>query len=306
VLGASWILIDRFTGSIAGVARAAEKIAAGDFSQKLGPVRNDELGVLYQSFNDMTKKLEQSYSDLELKISELKAARKKLLHSERMALMGEAVSKVSHEIQNKISGVSIWVQNLEMYLRTDDTAQAYIQELEIALDSFYQMMMRFKQFYREPVLHKSDVDICALFKQNMIWVEKECQDKKLRVNVTCHETVSARIDSELMSAAILNIMRNAIEFSPVDGVIDIDIENHDDKILITISDQGPGIDSGDIDEIFQPFYTTKSSGSGLGLPIAQNIVAAHGGKINVQNRTHGTQFTIQFPQKGTDNEHPDR
>ncbi len=298
-----WAAGTRLSQSLRNVAQVASQVAEGDFSQKLNATQQDELGVLYRAFNEMTDKLQTSYDTLrqtnrELadKVQELSDTRKILSQKERLALVGEAVSKVSHEIQNKIGGVSIWVQNLEIYLGDDERAQVFIQELKQALNSFMHMMVHFKRFYREPVLDREQVSFPDLIKNAVLQVQKEADSKRLRIDV---EEASAlphlSADSAQLTDVFVNLLLNAIYFSPEDGRIQIHVVENSDGVSVSISDDGPGLQM-DPDQLFQPFVTSKSSGSGLGLAIAQNIVRAHRGQITCTNReAGGACFTVNLP-----------
>ena len=154
-----WALTSRMAASLHNLAEVADAVAGGDLSRRISVRRNDELGRLIDSFNAMTTRLEASYTELHevnrqlhAKINELMRARLRLSEKQRMAAVGEALSQVSHEIQNKIGGVGVWVQNLERYSARDDNTSLCIRELKAALASFLDTLVHFKRFYREPTL----------------------------------------------------------------------------------------------------------------------------------------------------------
>lgn len=284
-----WVLANQISRSIGQVAQVAHEVADGDYSKKLSVRRNDELGVLFHAFNNMTSRLEE-------KIKELSDARKVLSQKQRLALVGEAMSKVSHEIQNKIGGVSIWVQNLDRYLEKDKNAQVYIVELRQALNSFMETMVHFKRFYRAPALQIESVEPAKFFEETIERVKSDAEAKDVSIVLSIkRELPVVALDVKTMQDALVNVLLNAIYFSPEEGKINLSCALSENKLLISILDEGPGI-QGDIEQLFQPFYTTRESGSGLGLAIVKNIVIAHGGHIFCENRPPaGACVTIELP-----------
>jgi signal transduction histidine kinase len=296
-------LVRRFSRSLRDITRVAVDVADGDFSRKLTVSRNDELGVLFQAFNEMTDKLKSSYEnlrqmnrELETKIHELTETRRELTQKQRLALVGEAISKISHEIQNKIGGVSLWVQNLERSVDVRSPAQISLVELKKAMRSFMDMLVNFKRFYRAPHLNITSIPSQDFLEQCVSRVRPDLDSKQIRciLNVTYSRTL--QIDQNQMTDAIVNLLLNAIYYTPEHGEIQIRSSRTGNEYYLSITDQGPGIPPSAIHELFQPFYTTKASGSGLGLAIAQNIVQAHGGRITVNNpRQGGVCFSIMLP-----------
>ena len=299
----AWFVGRRFAASVRDVTTVAAKVAQGDFTEKLIDTRRDELGALFHTFNEMTTKLQHSYDELrtanlrlEDKIQELTETRKELSQKQRLALVGEALSKMSHEIQNKIGGVSIWVQNLERYLETDVNARDYIHELKNAIASFMEMLVHFKRFYRESVLARENTNISDILHESIEAVNLDIEEKKITISLDVQESNALEIDRSQIKDMLLNLLLNAVFYTPQGGEISIRSVQQGSGLLIQIQDQGPGVPDFNKELIFQPFFSTKSSGSGLGLAISQNIVIAHGGQIQVTNaKTGGAVFEILLP-----------
>jgi signal transduction histidine kinase len=301
-------LILRIAASLSRVTEVAQVVAGGDFSRRIEIApRHDEIGLLITSFNTMTEKLERSYralnevnEKLRRKVRDLIRTRRRLSQKQRLALVGEAMSKTSHEIQNKISGIGIWVQNLEQFGAKDETAAECILELKAALASSQDMLFHFKQFYRQPPLQIAEIDAAELIDLSLARVASDSQAKGLAiVREGGWEPMTIRIDISLMSDAVVNILLNAIHFSPDRGTLILGLRRNENHAVFSFRDQGPGLQAAD--SLFQPFYTTKPAGSGLGLAIARNIVTAHSGRIRGYNRPDGGAcFEIRLPlQPGT-------
>ena len=299
----SAIIGHRIRRSIQEVSNRALEVAGGQFDVTLPSERHDEFGGLFNAFNQMTQNLKTSYDDLkrmnqelEIKIDELRNTRLELSKKQRLALLGEAISKISHEIQNKIGGVHIWVQNIERILPHDENAQLHLHELKKALSSLMDRLIHFKRFYREPELHKTSVDICQ-------WLQKiteahalEFKNKDIHVELNIDPLLpEVNMDIVQMEDAMVNLLLNAVYASPSGGTVTLSAQEKDKKIHLSVQDEGPGIEE-ECETLFQPFYTTKASGSGLGLSIVQKIVHAHHGHITCSNvPTKGAVFTITLP-----------
>jgi len=294
----------RVSKSITKMARVADTVAAGDLNQKIDIDRNDELGVLINSFNQMVEKLKISYEnlqitnkDLEEKIEELTTTKAKLSEKEKLAVIGETVSKISHEIQNKIGGISIWIQNIELQYSDDVTAMMYLNEIKSTLNSFLYMLINFKKFYRVPQLNTSMIDLKDLIEKVVENYKSDSENKKVNIVLNGGSNVPRlSLDALLMEEVILNMLINAAYYSPEDGTIAIRCTSHDEVVEIEITDEGPGIQEEVADKIFVPFFTTKPSGSGLGLAIVKNVIEAHSGSVTASNtETGGACFRITLP-----------
>jgi signal transduction histidine kinase len=297
------MLIARVAVSLGRVTEVAQAVAAGDFLRRIEiKPRNDEIGLLISSFNQMTEKLEKSYKalkgvneQLRRKVRDLIRTRRRLSEKQRLALVGEAMSKTSHEIQNKIGGMAVWTQNLERYGAQDETAAECIRELKAALASSQDMLLHFKQFYRQPPLQIAEINASELIDVSLARVASDIQSKGLTVVREVDEKqMPVRIDLSRMSDAVVNILLNAIHFSPDRGILTLGLHRNQKNAVFSFSDQGPGLK--DTDKLFRPFYTTRPAGSGLGLAIAGNIVTAHSGRIRGFNLPEGGAcFEIHLP-----------
>ncbi len=305
IFGLIYIISGRISKSLNKITEAAGEIAAGEFSHKIDVEREDELGTLVNSFNKMAENLEimfnklnESNKELERKIKELTDTKIELSEKQRLALIGETVSKISHEIQNKMSGISIWVQNLEMQAESGSPLRLYVNEIKTALASFMNLLVNFKKFYRRPQLLLAETDIEELVNNILKKYSQQIEEKEIKVEKLFPENSPAiNIDKGMIEETIENILLNAIFFTPQKGKIKFSLIFKNGKIEINICNTGKAITVEPPNKIFQPFFTTKSSGSGLGLAICKNAVEAHGGKILVHNKENeGVCFTIIFPE----------
>jgi signal transduction histidine kinase len=134
-------------------------------------------------------------------------------------------------------------------------------------------------------------------KESVRLIEKDAQKR----GVSIHTEIPAMaeetlIDPQLLKSAILNILINAMEASPEGGVIDVGTAESDGQIIMTVADHGDGIPSEIIDRVFDPYFSTKSSGTGLGLSLTKTIIEKHGGEISLESHSgEGTTVTVTIP-----------
>ncbi len=298
------IYANKISKSLNKVTAIAKRVGEGDFENKIDIKRNDELGLLIDSFNNMIDELKISYDKLHLtnkelkeKLEELTQTRIELSKKQKLAFIGETISKISHEIQNKISGVSVWVQNLEMQVPKNENITLYVTEIKSSLNSFMEMLRNFKKFYRKPYLEKQKIDLIKIVENIINRYNSDMENKGIEIvkNIECTNS-TATLDKNLITEVVENLFVNAIYFTPENSKIEIRIKNTTENIILTICDEGPGITTENYDNIFTPFFTTKSSGSGLGLAIAKNIIEAHNGTIEViKINGRGACFKITLP-----------
>lgn len=297
------IISKQLTSSLDNITSVAGKISEGDFSDKISLHRNDEIGTLIDAFNQMVDKLNSTFTQLDssnkqLKenIEELVRTREKLSQNEKLALIGETVSKISHDIQNKIGGISIWIQNLELYENSDETIKLYVNEMKDALCSFMEMLTDFKKFYRESALNLEKVNIQKLILRSIGCFKNEIQTKKINLKISLGHNIFLLIDRIKIDEVISNLIINAIYYAPKNSNMDIIGKEIDNYYNLTIIDDGRGISQDEQDKLFQPFYSTKPNGSGLGLAICLSIIKSHKGEISIKNiKNRGACVNIKLP-----------
>ena len=228
------------------ITKVANAVGDGNFENKINIKRDDELGLLINSFNQMVDKLKLSYSqlnitnkELESKIDELVKTKTELTKQQKLALIGETISKISHEMQNKISGVSVWVQNLEMQSSLSENNLIYVEEIKKSLNSFVEMLLNFKKFYRKPYLEKSWFDFIKLIENTINNFHSDISAKELNIKIAAQlKELEIFADKSLLEELLVNLLVNAIYFSPQKGKIIIEIIYNENEIEFSIADEG--------------------------------------------------------------------
>lgn len=283
VLYAATDVSRRITIPLEKFDRATKQIARGDLDIDVEVTTGDEVEDLARTFRAMT--------------ADLREYQEKLVRSAKLATIGELASEISHEIQNRISGISLWLQYLDSEIPDDDPRREYLNEMKQGLKGFMEMLANLKQYYKTPVLNVEPVDVAEIVGTAVRFAEAHTEGKEVGFSTETSDDIPPILaDRELLKSVLLNVVINAAEAVEPGGEVSVVTERIDGAILISVSDDGCGIPEDDLARIFYPFFTTKTSGSGLGLAIASNVVEAHSGKLHVRSeRGAGSVFTIELP-----------
>src|SRR6185503_5092083 len=222
---------------------------------------------------------------------------------ERLALIGTMAAGVAHEIRNplaSIKGAAQFVQkDLEGTPGKED-AKEYLKLLVGEVDRLNGVVESFLTYARPMDPRRQDVALDG-FLRDLLRLHAASLPASIKVETSFDPDLPAvRIDPALFTNAVTNAIRNAVEVMPEGGSLTIRTRGVASALrswaAIEIEDTGPGIPRGEVDRIFQPFYTTKTKGTGLGLAIALRILEAHGGDITVENlEPRGCRFTFLLP-----------
>jgi signal transduction histidine kinase len=151
-------------------------------------------------------------------------------------------------------------------------------------------------FGRFSPLQRKEVEVSDLVEDVRRMLHNEFRDRRVHFICQCECRTRASLDTEKIRQVLVNLLQNALQASPEGGEVRLSADCDGRAVKFVVEDQGVGIPAANLDRIFQPFFTTKPQGTGLGLPIAQRIVREHGGQIQVKSVLgNGTRFTLTFP-----------
>jgi signal transduction histidine kinase len=275
---------------------AAERIASGDLSVQLNDStfnQADEIGRLTRAFNTMTQKL-----------SVQKQLDDKLRSLERRAILAEMAANLAHEIRNPLNLINLTADHLgHEYKPENESLQQTYSELIAALKTEVKhlntMVGSFLNVGKPSKLKKSSFVLRELFEQVQVLVKQHLLEKSITLNIQGNPEFTVTADLEQMRLVVLNLLLNAIEFVPRNGTITIDSHNNPEHktCIFTIRDDGPGINSDDVERIFEPYFSNRPGGTGLGLALARRIIEEHSGMISAANHPDGgAEFTITLPE----------
>ena len=223
--------------------------------------------------------------------------RRRMERVDRLASLGRLSASIAHEIRNPLTGINLMLDELHdrMIGREDDQGVIVraLQEIE-RLEGLVNELLHFATLPRAELKSES---VAAVLEDTLFLVDKQCRNAGVEVDADIDSSLPAfPLDKDKLKQAFLNLITNAIEAMPEGGRLKIVACQVPEGIRIIFADTGKGISPEAMDEIFEPFYTTKGEGAGLGLAITHNIISDHGGRIEVDSPSgQGTQFSLFFP-----------
>ena len=238
--------------------------------------------------NDITATMEQAASTAE---------------SERSKAVSMLAAEVAHEIGNPLNSLYLHLQFLQRLLKrpdpdlTDaaqevDEARSEVERLDAIINQFLHALRPGKPVF-EPL------DLKSLVLDSLNFMRQEITERKIQIEFYWGENVpQINGDANQMKQAFYNLVRNAMQAMPSGGKLTIRCSADDAFVMLSVSDSGCGINPENMQKIFKPFFTTKDSGTGLGLMIVERIVREHGGSLAVDSKeNNGTTFTISLPRR---------
>jgi signal transduction histidine kinase len=274
------------------------------------------------------KAIEETNTALQQSLEELKAAQAQLIHSEKMASLGELTAGIAHEIQNPLNFVNNFsdvsnelLEEMIQELRSGDKEEAIhiAEDVKQNLEKILHHGKRAGDIVKGMLQHsrtgsgqKELTDINALADEylRLAYHGLRAKDKTFNAATKTEydDTIGLiKIVSQDIGRVILNLITNAfyavnerkkLQLENYEPVVTVSTEKRDNMVLVKVKDNGSGIPQKVLDKIFQPFFTTKPTGqgTGLGLSLSYDIIKAHGGEIKVETRENeGTTFIIQLP-----------
>jgi signal transduction histidine kinase len=227
-------------------------------------------------------------------ITELRNLRERVIHSERMAALGELAARVAHEIRNPLISIGGFARRLEKKLSGD--IQEYARIIVNEVSRLENILKEILGFVKTARINKCSVDVNELMNDIADFVTPQMDEKNNTiVRELYKEPITAVIDPDKMKDAILNIFTNACQATDC-GTLTVRTWQQNNEAVIELVDTGQGIREDDLKNIFNPFFTTKAQGTGLGLAVAHKIIQEHNGKIKVESEWGGgTSFKIYLP-----------
>ncbi|MCD6506689.1 hypothetical protein J7M22_08700 [Candidatus Poribacteria bacterium] len=225
---------------------------------------------------------------------------------DRLTLIGKMAAKVAHEIRNPISSINLNLELLEDELEgfkgrvQTEEAEELVRSIREVLDGLSRFVQDYLQFARLPSMEFKPHDINFILENLLSFLSTEIRDRRVELITDFDEDIPPMmLDEDQLNRALMNVLKNSIEAMPDGGRLIVSTKLKGDMAVINISDSGAGIDRSEWDKIFLPFYSTKKNGTGLGLPLADQIIREHGGSISLTSAPgKGTTFTISLPVPG--------
>ena len=267
----------RVTVPLQNLSSAAERIGRGYLEEEIPQKGPLEVRVLGQTMNQMAKSLHQ--------------------RDEEMQMM---LGGIAHEVRNPLGGIELFGSLLKEDLAGDDEKITHVDKILKEIKVLSKVVNDFLAFARTRGVNKTEVNLDAIFSEIQQISSVDAQAKDVKIILEVDKELHAQFDRPSIRSALLNLVRNAIQASPNDGVVTLNAQTQEKVLVITIRDQGPGVPPEKRDDIFAPFFTTKQKGTGLGLALVRKAVLEHQGEIEYRsNEPTGAIFIIRLPVNAT-------
>jgi signal transduction histidine kinase len=266
------------------VARAAEK-------KRL----TDEKRMLEQEIKRYAEELEMRVDE---RTAELVETHKRLVTQERIAALGRAAAQVAHEVKNPLAGLLLYSLHLKSKATNFSESETYL--VDKIVETINHLINRVEQImgYARPVsLTLRPGNVSQFVKDILDLLKPQLTANKVEVRLSLDQQPAyAMVDESSVRGALMNLILNAIEAMPEGGVLNVAIDRTDEMLRLEITDTGRGIAEEEVKKIFEPFYTTKAQGLGLGMPYAKKIIDQHGGTMSLNSRPgEGATISVTLP-----------
>lgn len=237
------------------------------------------------------------YGELADFARELERSQTQLIQAEKMAATGRLAASMAHEINNPLQAIHNCLFLVINRPLTDDKKRYYLTMAQEEVERLITLVQRTLEFYRPSKGTSAATDVNRLIENVLALAGKRLEHGHIQVHTQLKSDLPS-IDAvpDQLTQVLLNLIINAIEAMPDGGELALTTAAEDRWLTIVVSDSGPGISPDEAAKIFEPFYTTKATGTGLGLAVSYGIIERHGGRIEVTGAPgKGTIFTISLP-----------
>jgi signal transduction histidine kinase len=260
------------TRNVRRLAAAAERIGAGDLQEPVKATSRDELGVLAETMDRMRVQL-----------------------AERDARMQQMLAGIAHEVRNPLAGMTLFAGILRDEVPETDERRGHVDKIQRELDYLERVVSEFLEFARRPKPELADVEVAELLGE----VAQLASTPELEVRATS-DIELVRGDRGQLRRALLNLARNAVQAAVAagqtgDAAVAIRARGEAGSVVLSVWNRGKEIAPETSGKLFEPFYTTREKGTGLGLAFVRDITRDHGGSVEVTSENGETTFAIRLP-----------
>ena len=289
------------------VCRLAGRLKAyanGDHAQRAEEKQAiDEIGALAQAFNYLADTLDTAREQRD-------RAEHMMLQSNKLASIGQMAAGIGHEINNPLNNVLSYAKLLQRTLEKTEYGDAQTrQRLLDDLNALRNETLRASDivrgilnFARQVPPQYSHFEVQPWLENTLALVRQAAKSKRVELQLECDYDGELDGDRSQLQQALINLLLNAIQASPTDGQVFIRCQTEEQQLQLTICDQGEGVAPDKLDNIFDPFFSTKAEGegSGLGLSISLGIIEYHNGSLHIENNPQaGVTATVMLPLRAT-------
>ncbi len=284
-------LSNKYTEPIQSLADAAQRVAGGDLTVRLRVEDNNEIGRLTRNFNDMVMKLDEN-RELEARLKE----------AEHMSKIGSPASGIAHEVRNPLNLINLSIDHLRATHMPDGAEKkesflSTIAGIKSEIERLDGMVSSFLNFGKPLHLHLKSVELEPIVHETMLLLSDRCTEQKISVEPKQEGRLPmVMVDYRQIKTCFLNLFLNAIQSMPQGGSLFVESYANGGEVTVKIEDTGCGIPPENMARIFEPYFTTKDLGIGLGLALTKRIIEEHGGRLSISSVVNkGTTVTVNLP-----------
>ena len=226
-----------------------------------------------------------------------------LVRNQKLSAVGQAISMVLHDIKTPIGQIQSMAEFIQEDLDDKDGIKEMAELIQVSTDTAFDLVQDILDFVNDKKIQKEPTDVKSLFVDCVEGLYKNHHKLQVEINLECPDELKAELDVKKIKRVIANLVNNSVEASisqrrgkTVAPVIEISISKKGRELVISISDNGPGIPASIVDKLFDPFVTSgKPNGSGLGLAIVKQVIDSHEGSIQCNSSDQGAEFIIKLP-----------
>jgi signal transduction histidine kinase len=269
---------------------------------------DDRIATLYPPFEArLVAKSVDKLLDIELALmlrnyqidSESKLVeRERRNQADRMLAIQTLSAGLAHEVRNPINSAKLQLELLERRLRRDGGDPKLVEPLQLAhheIERLTQLLNEFLAFARPPDLHVSEHDIAAIAREVVAIESALAEQRGAVLRLVTSAPIVAQIDASKFHQILQNLVRNALEAVSAGGHVTVTLRADHAQVYLQVEDDGPGIPDHIRSRIYEPFFSTKETGTGLGMSIVHSMVTLHGGTIHIDSSPRGTRFAVAMP-----------
>lgn len=229
-------------------------------------------------------------------LREKRRMEEQIRRADHLRALGELAAGMAHEIRNPLTSIKAFTQITEESMQDDDPNREYMGIIVKEVERINGLVEQLLLFGRPSIQKENQVSVPELIKQSILLLEHDLRKKELKV-IKQLEDISMFADCNLIQQIIINLLLNAIQAVDHGGTLEIKTFTAADRIGMSYFNTGSHIEDHHKDTVFNPFFTSKEKGMGLGLSVTQNIVNLYKGTIFFENINHGVKFQVEFPRE---------
>jgi len=263
------------------------------------------LTAFHNSHYYLEQMVEHRTADLRAEMEQRKRLEEANLQAERLAMVGSMAAQVAHEIRNPLGSIFLNLdligQDLQAISNSNGHStgecQVLLREMRSQLLRIHQVLQEYLRFARMPKSKRAVISLKDFLEEKLNFVQPLLDQKHVDLRSSLDPNLPlVCVDAEQLWEVFLNLIRNAVEAMPDGGNLTVSSRRNGSEAVVSISDSGRGMTEEQTRNLFIPFFTTKSDGTGLGLAYAQRVISEHGGKIACATAPgRGSTFSIQLP-----------